>query len=613
MRVFFQSKEHEYWEAKVSVDHKSPKKLWKNLSAILGKKKSSTNTDCSLTPEQFSEFFRDKVKLVREQTATAAPPSIPVTYQKSLHSFYSLTDDDIKKFITAAPNKYCALDPAPTWLIKRCSDHIAPFVTMMCNRSLQEGYLPASQKTALVMPLIKKDGLDPAVLKNYRPVSNLSFISKLVERVVSKQVNAFLEHTDSIPSHQSAYRPFHSTETALLKVINDLAVAADGGQVSLLSLLDLSAAFDTVDHDILIKRLQNKHGIDGTVLQWISSYLKDRTQRVVIADKSSSLVVMDCGVPQGSVLGPLLFLLYTADIMDIVHNHGLEGHCYADDTQTYIHCAVEDVANLHLRLLPCIESIDQWMASNRLKLNGDKTEFIWIGSSFNLRLVQQSALLVSGASVVPTHVVRDLGVYVDSELSMRNHVNRLSSTCFFQMRQLRTIRRSLTPEAARLLLHSFVVSRLDYCNSLFTGLPSCTLNKLQLIQNAAARLFGGLRKYDHVTMMMKDQLHWLRIPERITFKLGMLVYKALHGEGPSYIQEQCIPVCINTYISGHRSADRGDLFVPRTQTATYGKRAFSVAGPATWNSLPTDIRRATTLTQFKAKLKTFLFARSYPV
>ena len=151
-----------------------------------------------------------------------------------------------------------------------------------------------------------------------------------------------------------------------------------------------------------------------------------------------------------------------------------------------------------------------------------------------LRRVQSNSLPVSGVSVVPSVVERNLGVYVDGELSMKDHINKLARTCFFQLRQLRTIRRSLTKEATRLLLHAFVVSRLDYWkNALFTGLPFQSLGRLQLIQNADARLFGGLRKYDHVTATMKSELHWLRIPERINFKLSTLVYKALHGEGPA--------------------------------------------------------------------------------
>jgi hypothetical protein len=588
------------------------------LSSILGKDKNSVKGSTGpgvekITPDQFAAYFTNKVNLVREGTASAPTPTIPMNANIKLDEFNLLTPADVVKLISAAPNKHCALDPAPTWLIKKCSLHVAPFITMMCNKSLQDGYLPVSQKTAIVTPLLKKDGLDPAELKNYRPVSNLSFLSKLVERAVSKQMNDFLDMTGTLPSHQSAYRKYHSTETALLKVLSDLATAADRKQLSLLSLLDLSAAFDTVDHDILIRRLNHTHGFDGTVLKWIQSYLTDRTQRVVIGESSSVELEVEFGVPQGSVLGPILFLLYTVDIMDIIHRHGLEGHCYADDTQTYIHCSIEDSDKIHRRLIPCIDEIDAWMASNRLKLNGDKTEFIWIGSKGNLQKVHQGPLNVSGASVLPATCVRDLGVYIDSELSMKNHINRLTQTCYFQLRQLRVIRRSLTHEATRLLLHAFVVSRLDYCNSLFTGLPIKTLNKLQLIQNAAARLYHCDRKLNHITPIMKDKLHWLRIPERIKFKLCTLVFKARTGLAPAYLGEQCIPVDANNgYLAGHRSVGHGNLFVPRTQSVTYGSRAFRIAGPIAWNALPDSIKNCANINLFKAQLKTHLFAQSYP-
>ena len=217
------------------------------------------------------------------------------------------------------------------------------------------------------------------------------------------------------------------------------------------------------------------------------------------------------------------------------------------------------------------------MASNRLKLNGNKTEFIWIGSKGKLRRVQPNPLPVSGVSVVPSVVVRNLGVHVDGELSMKDHINKLARTCFFQLRQLRTIRRSLTKEATRLLLHAFVVSRLDYCNSLFTGLPSQSLGRLQLIQNAAARLFGVYENMQQWLQQWRVNFTGCVFPERINFKLSTLVYKALHGEGPAYLRELCIPVGENFHISSHtRSADRGDLLVPRTYTATYGKNVVTV-------------------------------------
>lgn len=396
-----------------------------------------------------------------------------------------------------------------------------------------------------------------------------------------------------------------------MKVYSDIASASDRSQVSLLGLLDLSAAFDTVDHSILLNRLQTTHGITGTALTWIASYLSKRTQSVTVNNQHSSFQNLICGVPQGSVLGPLLFVLYTSPVLDIIRQHGLNGHCYADDTQIYIHCNQSSASSASLALLQCIDEVNRWMTFNRLKLNGEKTEFIWCGPRRALQKITTDPLNIDAHAVYPVASVRNLGFYFDAHLSLDTHISRLTRTCFLQLRQLRAIRRCVNSDTMKMLLHAFVVSRLDYCNSLFAGLPSSSINKLQVLQNSAARLYGGLRRSDHVKPVLKH-LHWLRIPQRIDYKLCTLVYQAVHGTGPLYLQEMCIPIATDKALSSHRSAGRGDLRIPRTKTTTYGSRPFSVSGPTAWNSLPSHIRSAPSIDTFKKQLKTFLFPLSYP-
>ena len=178
----------------------------------------------------------------------------------------------------ASPTKSCILDPIPTFLLKESVDALLPFLTVMINRSLHEGCLPASQKHAVVCPLLKKSTLDATELKNYRPVSKLSFTSKLVQRIISEQLVQYLNENGLMPRLQSAYRRHHSTETALLRVLSDIFAATDKQCVTLLGLLDLSAAFDCVDHAILLDRLQLVFGLDGCALDWLTSFLEARTQ-----------------------------------------------------------------------------------------------------------------------------------------------------------------------------------------------------------------------------------------------------------------------------------------------------------------------------------------------
>ena len=214
-----------------------------------------------------------------------------------------------------------------------CLDVLLPYITKIYNDSLTSGTFPSHFKDSLVIPVLKKPSLDCNNLKNYRPVSNLSFISKVLERIVYFQ---FLNHITAnklIDQFQSAYKPGHSTGTALIRVVNDMLNAIDNGN-PLLTLLDLSAAFDTIDYCILPERLQTSFGIDGLPLKWVKSYLSNRHQKVKIDNNLSNVLPILYGVPQGSVLVPLLFSLYIYPLTDVIDDHKLFYHVYADDTQS---------------------------------------------------------------------------------------------------------------------------------------------------------------------------------------------------------------------------------------------------------------------------------------
>ena len=194
---------------------------------------------------------------------------------------------------------------------------------------------------------------------------------------------------------------------------------------------------------------------------------------------------------------------------------------------------------------------------------------------------------------------------LDSELSLGPYINQLVSRCFYQLRRIKSCVKSLPADAAKAVINSFVVSRLDYCNSLLAGAPRYQMNRLQAVLNTAARLVCRLRKFDHIQQALRDSLHWLQVPQRIEFKLCLLVFKALHGLAPTYLAEFCTPVSSIDARRKLRSAGRGDLLVPSTVT-NFGRRSFSAAAPAAWNRLPQNIRDLQTVDAFKAALKTFL-------
>ena len=239
---------------------------------------------------------------------------------------------------------------------------------MIINGSLTTAKVPSCFKSALVRPLLKKKGLDKEVLSNYRPVSNLPFTSKLLEKVVCSRLECHLEKYSLHDDFQSAYRCGHSTESALLKVQCDILEALDQGSMVVLVMLDLSAAFDTIDHNILLDRLHHSFGVKSHALEWLRSYFHGRTQSVAIGQSHSAHKELQYGVPQGSVLGPKAYCMYTKPVTAIIKKHGFLYHCYADDSQSYITVKPSDDWNTtSSRIQSDVADVRAWMGSNMLK------------------------------------------------------------------------------------------------------------------------------------------------------------------------------------------------------------------------------------------------------
>ncbi len=300
----------------------------------------------------------------------------------------------------------------------------------------------------------------------------------------------------------------------------------------MLVLLDLSAAFDTIDHDILIDRLQNCTGIQGQALRWFRSYLSDRYHFVYLNGASSQLSPVKYGVPQGSVLGPLLFSLYMLPLGNIIRKYGISFHCYADDTQLYISTKPDETSKLS-KLTECVKNIKDWMTSNFLLLNSDKTEILLVGPKNSTQNLLDYNLQLDGCNVTSS-TVKNLGVILDSNLSFENHISHVTKTAFFHLRNISKLRNMLSVSDAEKLVHAFMTSRLDYCNALLGGCPASSINKLQIVQNAAARVLTRSRKYDHITPILQS-LHWLPIKFRISYKILLLAYKALNDLAPAYL------------------------------------------------------------------------------
>ena len=281
--------------------------------------------------------------------------------------FLQLTEEEVRKLIMSSKSTTCELDPIPTSLLKEHISILLPLITKMVNLSLQTGVFPNEWKLALVTPLIKEPGLD-TILINYRPVSNLCFVSKISEWAVISQQKEHIDHNCSLPILSSAYRQGHSTESALLKVHADILHNMEQQMITLLVLIDLSAAFDTVDHPILFQCLEKQYGFHDSVLSWDKSYLSDRKQCVILKGMHSNTFDLPFGVPQGSCLGPVLFTQYASSLFS---NHSVNTHAYADDHQLYMAFSpnLESQNQAVSCMESCLDDAKSWMISNKLKMN----------------------------------------------------------------------------------------------------------------------------------------------------------------------------------------------------------------------------------------------------
>ena len=323
-----------YYQQKIAENSGNQKELFKVVNTLLHKKKDNrlpTFTDPSALANKFLEFFQTKIDNIRKSFSTVNTSRAPTTRNvPQLQQLSEVTCEEVLKFIQETNNKCCHLDPIPTTLLKSIVDCILPSLTRMVNASIRSSTFPTEWKTATVTPLIKKPDSDPEDMKNFRPVSNLSYISKLTEKIVMKQIDEHLDNNNLREPLQSAYRSNHSTETALVKIVNDLRSEVDNKKCVLLVLLDMSASFDKVEQSTLLKRFETDFGIEGSVNQWLRSYFTGRSQRVNIQGTLSEPKGMKCGMPQGSIIGPKGYPPYVSPIFAIARASEISIHMYHD-------------------------------------------------------------------------------------------------------------------------------------------------------------------------------------------------------------------------------------------------------------------------------------------
>ncbi|KAF7245646.1 putative RNA-directed DNA polymerase from transposon BS [Varanus komodoensis] len=529
--------------------------------------------------DNFVQHFKEKVAQIcheldspRDSDSLEEVPMLPSGHIL-LDEFQLLRPDDVDKVLGQVRTSTCLLDPCPSWLLFKAKDGIGSWILEVINASLKDDRVPAPLKEAVVRPVLKKASLDPEMATNYRPVANIPFLGKVLEQVVAGQHQALLDETDYLDPFSLASDP---------------------------------AAFDTIDHGILLDRLRGL-GVGGTAWQWFCSYLNSRFQKVVLGDFTSAPWQLCHGVPQESILSPLLFNIYMKPLGEVIRRCGLWSHQYADDTQFYLSFSTnpgEAVAVLNW----CLAKVMGWMRANKLKLNPDKTEVLLMGGSNCW--VGDLDLVLNGVALPLKDRVRSLRVLLNPELTLEAQVLAVARSAFLQLRLIHQLHPYLEDNCLVTVTHALVTSWLDFCNMLYVGLPLKTVRILQMVQNRAVRLLTGTGRYSHITPVL-HQLHWFPIEVRAQFKVLIITYKALNSLGPGYLKEHLRPYLPARPLRSAAEALLREPSVREVRRPSTRRRAFSVVAPHLWNALPREVCLALSLFVFRRQAKTFLFKQYF--
>jgi hypothetical protein len=546
----------------------------------------------------FADFFSGKIaEIVRQLkphkvSTTKNSDSDSPLVTEVLYELEHVTPTEIFGHLRSIQSrKSSPADPIPTSLLKK-DRHICRLLADICNASFDTCTVPLALKQAIISPVLKKQGLDVGSPKNFRPVSNLKVVGKLIESAAASRLVHHLDKVAFLHPCQSAYRRRHSTETATLCVTNDWRRSLDQGKAVCVAALDVTAAFDTVDHTILLATLLQA-GVYGRALKWFQSYLTDRTATVRCGDASSESITLNNGVPQGSILGPCLFNCYMAGLArELERSAGETGvvfHIYADDVLLYAECETENLLTGVARLQKAIQCVEEWMSAKCLLLSLEKTELLLLHNSRAKLPATLPSLAIGDKSIEFKNEgsLRWLGVYFDTCLSMTGFIAHTCRTCFSILRMIRLIHSRLDKASVLLLCNALIISRVDYCNSLLVACTKEDTNRLQRVMNLAARIVSGAHRHDHITPVLND-LGWLPIEKRIFMKVATLVFKCRASQAPTYLIGSLTEYRPRRPLRS--SGSTATTFQLGTARIAAGRRAWGVAGPCTWNSLPVELR-----------------------
>ena len=573
--------------------------IWKELRGLglLPRSKDELN---GFSPDDLNRHFASVSISPHEN------PSLHINIinsaDESGFAFKPVTLNDVIISISHFSSQAMGVDGIPQSVITKSIPVIGEYLVALFNSSLRSGTFPSLWREALVVPLKKR--AIPSSATDFRPIALLCFLSKVLEKLVHDQMYEYLTSQNLLDPHQTGFRPRSSTQTALLKLTDDIRTGIDKKLITILLQFDFSKAFDKVSPTRLLERLRVK-GFSRAALMWLSSYLTNRKQLVKArSGGQSDWIDTNLGVPQGSVLGPLLFCLYIDDLQEVLSDKPTDYILYADDLQIYMHVDKERLDEGTAQLSNIAKEISDWADRASLKLNAGKTKAIIFGSPKIINRLSNSALPgieVAGGTTVPySDTVTSLGVTLDSKLNWEPHLDSLTKKFNKVIYSLRFFRKFTTESLRKRLAEALLFPHLDYCSVVYLDASTEQKARLQRLQNTCVRYVTGAKWDDHISPH-REKLGWLKTGTRQDYFALLIIYKILRMRAPIYLTTRFKP-----HVS--RNPCRGEmkeLAIPHARTEKC-RRSFYIYGARLWNSLPIVIRNLPSFSRFKVALRRHL-------
>ena len=591
----------QYFLNKFDTHAGDSKMTWTILNELTPRAKNSSielNIDGTVISDPLNvanalnEHFTAAV--INTDAAVHSPINLPIL-TKSKFVFSKVTEDEVAKELSRiVVDKAPGLDDIHPRLLKEGAPFITAPLTHMFNVSLRTGRNPPDWKKSRVTPIFKSgDKTDPG---NYRPISILSSVMKVFEKLLDKQVRQYLKDNNILSKCQSGFRPLHSTNTAIIDLNDYFLKNIDEGQLTGGIYLDLKRAFDTVKYVLLIRKL-SMYGFGEKEIAWFTDYFFGREQCVCINNACSDFKPVTTGVPQGSLLGPLLFTLFIDDLCKIDFDNSTKVCLYADDTAVFVRGT--NPIQISNTLQEEIDKICNWLQKNCLALNIKKTKCMIIGSKGRVKNSRLD-LYQNGVSIEQVDSFKYLGVMIDSYLKWDTHITMVRSKVARAIGRVHRLKHLLPKRILLLLYYSLVLPHLDYCNVIWGRTTQTNLQKLQTLQNRYARMILNAEFLTPHKQMLQT-LHWQSVTQRIQYNTGLMMYKIMNDLAPAYLQSLVEKREVQNKIVT-RYALACPLLIQKPRTDYY-KKSFHYQGSLLWNNLPDCVRSSHSLVQYKKHIK----------